>query len=112
VGEVKLQLEEGFYLDPLQIDGSKIWIRLKDSSTQGWDFGVLNPPPIPLSDGPTEKPLLDLIGGAWWQTKELSLVKNTVTGKGVFGFLGDMQNLGRYSGIDSTWLLVTCLGKS
>ena len=83
VGKVKLELEQGFYLDPLQMDGSKIWIRLEDLSTQGWDFGVSNSPPVPLSDGSTERPLLDFIGGAEWQTKNPSWVKNTVTGREV-----------------------------
>ena len=88
VGEVMLELEQEFYLDPLQMDGSKIWIRLQDSSTQGWDFGVLNSPPVPLSDGSTERPLLDFIGGAFWQTEEPSLIKNTVSGKEVFQLSG------------------------
>ena len=88
VGEVKLELEKGFYLDPLQIDGSKIWLRLKDSSTQGWDFGVPNSPPVLLSDGSAERPLLDFIGGTYWQTKFPSLIKDTVTGKKVFPLSG------------------------
>ena len=88
VGEVKLELEQGFYLDPLQIDGSKIWIRLKDFSTQGWDFGVLNSPPVILSDESAERPLLDFIGGTYWQTKSPSMIKNTVTGKKVFPLSG------------------------
>ena len=92
VGEVRLELESGFYLDPLQVDGSKIWIRLKDLSTQGWDFGVSSSPPVPLSDRFTERPLLEFIGGASWQTKDASWIKNTVTGKEVF------QLSGRYAG--------------
>ena len=87
-GEVKFKLEQEFYLDPLQMDGSKIWIRLKDLSTQGWDFGVSSSLPIPLSHGPTESPLLDFIGGAPWQTKEPAWIKNTVTGKKVFELSG------------------------
>ena len=92
MGEVKLELEEGFYLDPLQMDGSKIWVQLKDSSTQGWDFGLPNSPPVPLSTGPAERPLLDFIGGASWQTKGPPWIKNIVTGKEVF------QLSGRYVG--------------
>ena len=87
VGEVKLELEEGFYLDPLHMDGSKIWVRLKDSLTQGWDFGLPNSP-VPLSDRSTERPLLDFIGGASWQTKDPSWIRNTVAGKEVFQFSG------------------------
>ena len=87
VGKVKPGVGQRFHLDPLQMDSSKIWICLKDSSTQGWDFKVPNSP-VPLLDGPTERPLLDIIGGAWQQTVEPSLIKNTVTGKEVFQMPG------------------------
>ena len=82
VGEVGLELEQKFCFGPLQRDDSKIWIVLKDLSTQGWDFGVSNSPPVPLSDGPAERPLLDLVRGTSWQ------VKDTVTGKEVFHLAG------------------------
>ena len=88
VGEVKLKLEQGFFLDPLQMDGSKIWFRSRDFSTQGWDFGALNSPPVPLSDRPTERPLLDLIGSTSWQTDNPSWIRNVITGKEVFQLFG------------------------
>ena len=88
VGEVKLELEQNLYLDPLQMDGSKIWIQLEDSSTQGWDFGIPDSPPIQLSDVFITRPLLDLIGGASWRTKSLCWIKDTVTGKEVFQLSG------------------------
>ena len=88
VGEVKLELEQEFYLDPLQMDDSKIWIRLNDTSTKGWDFGVPNSLPVPLSDGPMGRPLLDLISGPSWQIEGISWIKNTATGKEVFQFSG------------------------
>ena len=88
MGEMKLELEQGFYLDPLQMDNSQIWIRLKDFSTQGWEFDISNSVPVPLSDGFTERPLLDFIGGAWWQTEDPSWIKNVVTGKEVFQLSG------------------------
>ena len=91
VGEVKLELEQSWYLDPLQMDDSRIWIRLKDSSTQGWDFGVSGSPPIQLSNVSTKRPLLDFIGGAFQQTRGPSWVKDTVTGKEV------LQLSGRYA---------------
>ena len=86
MGDVKLELgwEQQFYLDPLQMDGSKIWIRLEDFSTQGWDFGASNSLPVPLSDGPTERPVLDFMGGSSWWTEDPPLIKDTVTGKEVF----------------------------
>ena len=81
MGKVKLELGQGFYLNPLQMDDSKIWICLDKSSTQGWDFGISHTLPVPLSGGSKGKPLLDFIGGASWQTEGLSWIKNVVTGK-------------------------------
>ena len=98
MGGIKLDLEQKYYLDPLQMDSSKIWIRSEDFSIQGWDFGVLNSLPVPLFDGSMERPLLDFIGGTCWQTKDPSLIKNIVTGKEVF------QLSGRYVGpVDIEW---------
>ena len=88
VGEVKLELEHDFYLDPLQMDGSKIWIRHRDLSIQGWDLGVPNSLPVPLSDRSAERPLLDFIGGPSWMGNKPSRVKNTVTGKEIFQLFG------------------------
>jgi hypothetical protein len=88
VGEVKLELRQYHYLDPLQMDGSEIWIRLEDSSTQGWDFGISGSPPIQLSTVSTKRPLLDFIGGTPWQTEDPSWLKDTVTGKEVFRLSG------------------------
>ena len=87
-GEVKLKLEKSFYLDPLWVGGSKIWIQLKDVSIQGWNFGISNSLPIPLFDGLPERPLLEFIGGAQWQTKDPSWIRNRVTGKEVFQLSG------------------------
>jgi WD40 repeat protein len=84
VGEVKFELEQRGYLDPLQMDDSRIWVRLKDSSTQGWDFGILDSPPIHLFNVSTQRPLLDFIGGPSWQTEDISWIKDVVTGKEVF----------------------------
>ena len=88
IGEMKLELGQEFYLEPLQMDDSKIWIQLKDLSTHGWDFGVSNSAPVPLSNGSTKRPLLDFIGCVSWQTEDLSWVKNMVTGKKVFQLSG------------------------
>ena len=90
VGEVKVESEQTLYLDPLCMDNSRIWIQFKDSSAQGWDFGNFGSPPILLSNISTERPLLDFIGGASWQTKDLSWIKNTATGKKI------LQLSGRY----------------
>ena len=95
MGEVKLELEQGFYLDPLQMDDSKIWIRLEDFSTQGWDFGTSNSVRVPLFDGPKGRPLLDFIGGTSWQTEGPSWIKNVVTRKVVFQLSGKYARPGK-----------------
>ena len=88
MGEVKLEVEQSLYLDPLHMDSSRIWIQLEDLSTQGWDFGVSGSSPVPLSIGSAGRPLLDFIGGAHWHTDDLSWIKDTTTGKEVFQLSG------------------------
>jgi len=83
MGDVKLELEQDWYLDPLQMNNSRIWIRFKDSSTQGWDFDISGFPPVALSKRSVEQPCLDFIRGSW-ETKDPSWIKDTVTGKNVF----------------------------
>jgi WD40 repeat protein len=87
VGEVKLELEQNWYLDPLQMDDSRIWIQFKDSSTQGWDFGISGCPSIHLFNMSTNRPLLNFIVGAFWARNPF-WVKNIVTGKEVFQLSG------------------------
>ena len=36
----KVELEGKACVDPLRVDGSKIWVCFEDSSIQGWDFGI------------------------------------------------------------------------
>ena len=81
VGEVELRPEENLYLDPLQMDDSRIWIRLEDSSTQGWDFGISDTSPVSLFNTSTERPYLGFIGSASWQTEGLSWAGDTVARK-------------------------------
>ena len=88
MGRVKLELEQNLYLDPLHMDGSRIWIRTEDFSVQGWDFGVSGFPPVPLSIRSIERPLLDFISGASWQTSNPSWIKDITTGKEIFKFSG------------------------
>jgi hypothetical protein len=96
VGEVELELKKIWYLDSLQMDDSRIWIRLEDSSTHGWDFGILSSPPIHLSNVSTQSPLLDFIICSGWDAKGPFWVKDIVTGKEVF------QLSGRYATPSST----------
>jgi len=92
VGEVELELEQILSLNPLQMDGSRIWIQLKDSSTQGWDFGILGSHPIQLSNIST-RPSLDFIGGVSWKTSGPCWIKDRVTGKEVFQLSGRYAKL-------------------
>ena len=62
------------------MDGSKIWVCFEDSSTQGWDFGILGSSPIQLSNIFPGRPHLDFT--------HPSMVKDTVTGKEVFQLVG------------------------
>jgi hypothetical protein len=101
-GEVKLGLKGKLCLDPLCIDGSKVWAQTCKSSTkEGWDFGVSGSSPVPF-DPSAVRPHLDLIGGALWQTDNPSWIKDTATGKEVFQLSGqyakpyDVQWDGQY----------------
>jgi len=83
----KVELEGDAYLDPLHVDGSKIWVCFEDSSTQGWDFGISGSSPIPLSNTFPNRPHLNLIGGTRWETGPI-VIKDPVTGKEVFQLVG------------------------
>jgi len=102
VGEVKLGLGGILCLDSLCTDNSRVWIYAQNSLAQeGWDFGIQSSSPVPF-DPSTGRPHLDLIGGALWQTKGPSWIKDTVTGKNVFQLSGryakpyDVQWDGQY----------------
>ena len=85
VGEVELAWQQE-YLDPLHADGSRIWVRSKNLSTKGWDFGMPGPPPL-LVSAPFERPHLDFIYGTSWGTGPC-LIKNLMTRKEVFRLVG------------------------
>ena len=88
VDKVKLGLEGILYLDSLCTDNSKVWVHSQDSPAQeGWDFGISGSSPVPF-DPSTGRPYLDFIGGASWQIRSPSWIKNTVTGKEVFQLSG------------------------
>ena len=71
---------------PLCADGSRIWVRSKNLSTKGWDFGVPSSP-APLSNSHSERPYLDFIYGTEWNTGPCMIV-DTATGKEVFRLVG------------------------
>jgi WD40 repeat protein len=75
-------------LDPLHEKGSRIWITFKDSSTQGWDFGIPGSSPVPLSSASSEGPRLHFIPGLSQWSNSPSRIEDTVTGKEVFQLPG------------------------
>ena len=104
----------GCHLDPLCVDGSRIWVHFMDRSTQGWDFGVPGSSPVTLSNTPSERPHLCFICdiGQWGISQ--SRIEDTVTGKKVFQLCGeyakaaDVQWDGRYlvAGYESGKVLI------
>jgi WD40 repeat protein len=84
VGEVELGGET--HLDPLCVDGSRIWVQFKDLSIQGWDFGILGSSPVPLSNTSSGRPYLHFIDGTWFHVP--SRIEDTVTSKEVFQLSG------------------------
>ena len=87
-GEVmdKIQLEGSLADDPLTVDGSRVWVHYKDSEIQGWDFGILDSNPIPLSDTPPDpdRPHLHFVNGVRTPGTGPSRIVDTVTKKEVF----------------------------
>ena len=84
----KVELERGSILDPLCMDGSKIWIKYRDKPAQAWDFGVSGSSPVPLSNTSSERPCLYFIH----DFNGPSRIEDMVTGKVVFWLSG------RYAG--------------
>jgi len=87
VGGVKL-VGQNLYLDPLHVDGSRIWVQSENLSTQGWDFGTPGSPPVPLFNVSTERPHLDITGGVRWGASNLDRIVDRGTGEEVFQLSG------------------------
>ena len=58
----KMKTGNGHMLDPLHMDNSKIFIRIADSISCGWDFGALGSIPIYLSKESIDTFHVDFIG--------------------------------------------------
>jgi WD40 repeat protein len=86
VGEVKL--EDETYLDLFHMGDSRICLRFINSTTQGWDFGILDSSPVPLLSTSLRGPCLEFIGAPSWCYHGPLWIKNTVTGKEVFRLSG------------------------
>ena len=88
-GEVvgKLEFEgkplEGF----LVIDGSRVWVYFEDLQVQGWDFGLLGPTPVPLSNTPHNRPHVWFIGTSWQEISP-SRIEDTLIRKEIFQLPG------------------------
>ena len=85
VGEVRLGVKP--LIDSLIVDGLRVWFFLEDLQTQGWDFGIPDSIPIPLSNTPPDKPNLVFLG-TQWQDISPSRIEDTVTRKEVFQLSG------------------------
>ena len=109
----EMVMGEYWYLDPLQLDGSRIWIRLRNLSTQGWDFGTSSSFLIPSFIGSAGRPLLDFTCGIYW-CAEAPWIWDRISGKEVFRLSGRYANPrkaqwdGQYliTGYDSGELLI------
>ena len=81
VGEVEFEGEPLY--DSLVIDGSRVWVHFKDFQVQGWDFGLLGPAPVLLSNTPYNRPHLCFIGTVFQQISP-SRIEDTFTRKRIF----------------------------
>ena len=86
VDEVGLEGEPSDH--PLILDGSRVWVRLKDSRTQGWDFEPTGSSPAPLSDFSPPRHRLKFIDHTGVRNANLSRIEDVVTGDEVFRLSG------------------------
>jgi len=75
-------------LDPLWIDGSKVLVRCRQSSTLGWDFGIPGSTPTKISTTSSDRPHLDFISGTSYSGIGLVGIEDRLTGKVVFQLYG------------------------
>ena len=88
-----------------------IWVNFEDSQTQGWDFGISDPTPIPLPDVNPDDPHLEL--NSQW-TANQHRIRDKGTGNEVFHLSGkyahptDIQWDGQYlvAGYESGEVLI------
>ena len=79
-------------LDTLRMDGSKVLVRLGESSVQGWDFGTPGSTPIQFSEISSARPHLDFIDVRKWSKDSPVRVKDGITGEEVFQLYGKYVN--------------------
>ena len=87
---------EFFCFDFHQMDGSKVLVRLGESSVQGWDFGTPGSTPIQFSEPSPGKPHLNFIDVRKWLKDSPVRIEDSSTGKEV------LQLHGRYADPSAT----------
>jgi len=87
-GKESLERNYEHCFDPLRVDGSKVLVRLGESSTQGWDFGILGSTPIQFSEASSDRPCLDFIDVRKWSDISPVRIEDRATGKEVFRLSG------------------------
>ena len=85
VAEAKLEGEP--LADSLVMDGLRVWFFLKDLQIQGWEFGISDSTPVPLSNTSPHKPNFCFLG-IMAQNISPSRVDDTVTRKEIFQLFG------------------------
>jgi hypothetical protein len=108
MGEVEVEMGGSSLLDPLHVDGSRIWINFENKPAQGWDFGISGSSPTPVPRISSEGSRLHFIHGLIHGMVHLGL-RIYSQEQMSFSYLGDMQSLPMHNGMDSIWLLVMTL---
>ena len=85
VGEVRLESKP--LGDSLIVDGSRVWFFGEDLQIQGWDFGIPDSTPAPLSNTSLDKPHLAFLGTGFQDISQ-SGVEDMITRKEVFRLSG------------------------
>jgi len=87
IGRVSLGSEYPYHLDPLWIDGSKVLVRCRGSSTLSWDFGIPGSTSVQTSTL-LNRPNLDFIGTTSQQSTGQIGIEDRTTGNVVFHLPG------------------------
>jgi WD40 repeat protein len=82
------EYDDSSYVNLSRMGGSRMCACSNESLTIGWDFGVLDSPPVPLPNTFLERLCLDFIGGSDQWYRGPCWIKNIATGKPVFRLPG------------------------
>ena len=92
IGEVRLERNEGYHFDPLDMENSKVLVHSGKSLVQGWDFGVPGSTPTQISEKSLDGPHLTLTDDRRWLEHGSVRIEDAVTGKEVFQLCGRYAN--------------------